>query len=1199
MKLFSQSKPTTQFSRKHFLWLRDCLIILLLGMTPYSVMATTQQTPKGQVSISLNDVSMASVLKEISNQTGTRFLYQNELLEREGKVSIQVENLNVDKTIEELLNRSKFTWTVIDSVYILSPADDLMEKAPSSPGAANIDINESKKQQEVEITGIVIDVNNNPLPGATVIEKGTQNGVATDGDGRFSISVNSYSAVLQVSFIGYQMVEVEVDDREFFSIQLKDDISQLDEVVVTGYNTIEKRKLTSAVSMLKGSDLVSTGEQSIDKLLQGQVAGMSVINSSGEVGGVPVVKIRGTSTLTGNSSPLWVVDGVALENPVPLTPAELNTPDVVNRIGNALTGINPEDIESINVLKDASATAIYGVAAAGGVVVIETKKGHKGTPVVNFNSSTSVSLPPNYQKFNLMNSKERVDIEKYYMEQGFQYYNADGNIHSVGLTGAYARYKNRDILTWSDFENEVRNAQTYNTDWFDILFRHGFSTNSNLNISGGSEKTTYYASVSLLDQTGTDVLTDNNKYTGSIKLNFELAQSVNLELYLSGYSNRRSSYPYSQVPSGISNFTRPTPRPFDYATNTSRTFPLTNTDGSNYFYRGHSDFYLFNIMNEYENSNQATTTNGTISRVSLDVDFTDKLKLFGVLNYTASSVQNETYYKENTNQVAGIRQSEFGAPAPEYSNLPNGGVIFSNNDFQNYYMGRLALEYKPISTNLHQLQFYAGGEYRENNYRGDNTIGWGYLHDRGRSIVTSPNIGEELSGAPYLRISDYARKYASYYGVASYTYKNRYTLNGNVRFDGSNLFGSNPKYRWEPAWSVSGRWNIIEEAFMENVASISNLGFRASYGLQGSANEQSTPQIVSSFLNPAYWSGLNLLTISQPANPDLRWEKTYNTNIGLDVGLLNNRILAAVDLYRRIGKDLITNTRISEVNGFSYLPINFADVKNQGIELGLTTTNISNNAFGWSTTINFAYNQNEVTKVNLEPNVSRMLSSFPYKPDAAIEGRPLNSLYSVDYLELGEGGVARFLLANGDTTSAKRDLDFSVEDLVYNGPIEAPITGGISNLFTYNNFRLTVFFTYGMGNYMRKPEILQSWMYSPDQNLSNELNDAWREPGDEAYTDIPHINNETGANNHKYYWNKSDLRVIKGDYLRLKNVTLQYYLPKNFLSKLNVTNAFVQIEANNLWLLADKGLNGYDPETFVYQSLPVPRSFLLGLNVTF
>lgn len=551
--------------------------------------------------------------------------------------------------------------------------------------------------------------------------------------------------------------------------------------------------------------------------------------------------------------------------------------------------------------------------------------------------------------------------------------------------------------------------------------------------------------------------------------------------------------------------------------------------------------------------------------------------------------------------MAGIRQSEFGEPAPEYSNLPNGGVLFSNSNFQEYTMGRMALEYDFLDTKTHSFQLYAGGEYRVNNYRGDNSIGWGYLHDRGRIIAPHENIGEELAGTPYLVIRDFTNKSASYFGVATYSLMDKYILNFNVRYDGSNLFGSNPKYRWEPAWSVSTRWNLIDENFMEG-SIFNNLALRGSYGLQGSTNTQSTPQIVASFLNPTYWSELNLLQISSPANPDLRWEKTFSTNIGLDFALFRNRIQGAVDVYSRKSEDLITNTRISEVNGFSYLPINFADVTNKGVEFGLTTRNLydsSGDGFNWSTTVNFAYNKNEVTKVNLDPVVARMLSGFPYKPDAALVGRPLNALYSVDFSHVDENGTARFNLANGELTEGTRDLQFEIEDLVYNGPIEAPYQGGISNLLEYSNFKLSALFTYGFGNFFRRGEILESWMYSPDQNLSKELVNAWREPGDENFTNIPHIRNETGGNNHKSYWNKSDIRVVKGDYLRLSNISLQYHLPGTALDLFRLSRGFVQLQGNNLLLFADDKLDGYDPETFPYQSLPLPTSYMLTLNVTF
>lgn len=1154
--------------------------IFLLCTTVFSF--TSENTfSQEKVRISKDQIAtIDQVFKIIKNQTDFEFIYPRSLFKDAPKIHLNKGEILVSELLKQSLSNNHFKFEISDTNTIIIGSKK----------------NVSRVQQSIE--GKVTDENGMPLTGVTILVENTTKGTFTDFDGNYSISAKN-GDYLVFSSIGFETQRVLVGDETQINIQMVSDVASLTEVILTGYNTIIEKKSTGAISTVKTKDIPAWNPQ-IDNLIQGQIPGLSVVKSSGEVGSVPIVKIRGTSTLTGNTSPLWVVDGVVLEDPVPLTPAELNTPDLVNRIGNSISGINPQDIESITVLKDASASAIYGVRAAGGVIVLTTKRGVEGKPIINVNVGTSVTQRPRYSDFNLMNSKERIEIEQFYFDSGLQYYNADANVNSVGLAGAYARYKNRDLQNWQQFEDEVRLAQSYNTDWFDELFRDAVGTTTSFNVSGGSKHVNYYASLSYLHQDGTDILTKNQRYNGSVKLNTQLSDKFNLEFYLSTFTTNRNSYPYSYVPAGISNFTRATPTPFDYAINTSRTFPIYNMDGSPNMYRGHSDFYLFNIMNEYTNSNQETNTNSTSSRVSLDFDVLDNLKVFGVVNYTKSSQLNETYYTENTNQVAGIRRSNYGEPAPADSNLPRGGVIFSNSNFQEYYMTRMALEYTPLDTDVHYLKFYSGGEYRLNSYRGDNVVGWGYLHERGRVISTSENIGEELAGAPYLTIRDYKTKSASYFGVLTYSLFNKYVINGNIRYDGSNLFGSSPKYRWEPAWSVSGRWNLMEEEFMEKSV-FNNLALRASYGLQGSTNSQNTPQIVASFLNPAYWSDLDLLTISSPANPNLRWEKTYSTNFGLDFALFNSRIQGAVDVYNRFSEDLITNTRISEVNGFSTLPINFADVSNKGVEFGLTTRNIRapKPNFNWSTTINFAYNKNEVEKVNIDPNVSRMLSPFPYKPDAAIVGKPLNSLYSVGFSHLDDEGVAHFNLANGETTVGPRNLEFGVEDLIYNGPIEAPYQGGISNLFEYGNFKLSALLTYGFGNYFRKEEILASWMYSPDQNLNKELLNAWKEPGDENTTNIPHLKNETGANNHKFYWNKSDLRVVKGDFLRLSNVTLQYNLSENILKALKLSRAYVQLEGNNLLLFADKDLNGYDPETFPYKSLPLPTSFMLSFNVTF
>lgn len=1170
-------KPTLSYS----ILKRSLFFHLLILMNLCSFADSYSQRISSQV----GQVTLKRALDIISTQGGVDLFYSDTELNLDRIVNVRFKQATVAEALNTLLGDGYTVDQVKNNVILIK------RKGPAA-------IAEHGSQEET-IHVRVVDENGEPLSGATVTIRGTGIRLSSDENGRFTVPAIHQGKVATVSYLGYQTATVTLQTGRELSVRLTSDIAAMNEIVVTGYQETEKRRSTGAIAQVDMSDINELSQPTVDRMLQGRVPGVNVVLGSGEVGAVPNIKIRGTSTLTGNTQPLWVLDGVILEEPVPVSPAEFNNPDLINRIGNAIAGINPEDIASINVLKDASATAIYGVKAAGGVVVLTTKKGVSGKPVINFRTGLEIAQRPTYRRFNVMNSKERIDLENYYFNRGTTYYNADVTPESVGLGGAYARYKSRELETWEEFQQEVRKAQTMNTDWFDILFRNGVSTHNSLNVSGGGDRATYYASASYMDQQGVDIQTDNKRFTGLIKVNTAVTDRLNAEFFLQGSNGVRSSYPYSLVPQGISSFSRSTPRPFDYAINTSRTFSPYDDAGDYLFYKGHDDFYLFNILHEYENSNQVTDSYTYSGRASLDYTFSEKFKAFAIVNYSKTASLNETYYTESTNQVAGIRQSEFGIDPPGYSPLPIGGVIFSKTDFQDYRMGRLSLEYRPVSTADHDVELFAGGEYRANSYRGDNTIGWGYLHGRGRTLVSGSGEDGAANVAPYLYITDYGRKYASYFGVGRYTYQDRYTVSLNIRSDGSNLFGSNPKYRWQPAWSVSGRWNLHEESFMDATRSLNLLSIRGSYGIQGFTNEQSTPQIIASFLPPAYWSGLNQLAIEQPANPNLRWEKTYSSNLGIDFVLFRGRLNGALDIYHRKSKDLITNTRISEVNGFSYLPINFADVTNQGIEIGLNGTYVARENFKWGGAINFSHNVNEVQKVNLEPNVQRLLASSPYKPDAAIVGRPLNALYSVRFAEIGANGNARFHRHNGDTTSAATGLSFELEDLVYSGPLEAPLTGGWSNFFTYGDFTLDFLFTYGLGNSLRMQEVVRSRMFSPDQNVDKELLDSWRDSGDENQTTIPHLMDQIGTNTHKDYWNRSDIRVMRGDYLRLKNLTVRYQLPQSTLAFTKLQGAFIQVEGNNLWLLADSRLKGFDPETIGFQSLPIMRSFLLSLNISF
>jgi TonB-linked SusC/RagA family outer membrane protein len=713
-----------------------CLFSTVLLAKKMTAQNLTQNVKNDNlISIHYKNTPLITVFKDIESKTDLHFIYSKDDAESESqRVSLHKRSATVSQILQAVANQTGVRFQQSDN--------NISVRFPDRVALG------SKLKQTGTVEGTVTDAKTDePLIGANVFIKERSQGAATDKNGHYKIDdIEVGEDTLVASYVGYkkQKKQIKTTANKVITVNFKlvPMAGQLGKMVVTGFGRkINSRKLTSDVTTLSENDLGSETQGSIDKMLQGKVPGLTVVKSSGAVGSVPKVTIRGISTLTGSSQPLWVLDGVVLQDPVPLSPAEINSPNAVNRIGNAISGINPSDIKSITVLKDASATAIYGVKAANGVIVITTKSGKRGEGLkINFQSTEQFTQRPSYSRYNMMNSKQRINIAQYYFNSPLEYYNADANINSVGLAGAYARYKNRELNTWADFEQAVRKAQTYNTDWFNILFRNSVGTYNNINFSGGTNKTTYFASLSVANQPGSNIETRNNRYTGLVKIHLYLTNNFNMKLQLSGYKRRRSSFPRSLVPGDISNFARTTPKPFQYALNTSRTFPAKNAKGQYYMYRGHDDFYLFNILNEYNNSNQTTKSYNLRSLLTLNWDILNNLSLRGVLNYSNNQTHRVDYYKANTNQVAGIRRSNFGEPVPQLSVLPRGGIIFDKGDFQNYYLMRLSLKYLPLDTRNHHIKLFGGGQYRQTNYRNDNTTGWGYLHDRGKIISTSENI---------------------------------------------------------------------------------------------------------------------------------------------------------------------------------------------------------------------------------------------------------------------------------------------------------------------------------------------------------------------------------------------------------------------------------------------------------------------------
>ena len=1169
---------------KKWLWIMKLMaFFFFLGMFQVHASAYAQNE---MVTLDVNRMTVEKVFKTITQQLSYDIFYSNDELDTRCQVTLSTRKMSVQDLLEEVL-KGNYSYEFVGKTIIIRPV--------------------KQSDKKIVIQGTVKDQQGGSLPGVTVLVKGSTIGVSTDGNGKFRLEVASAdSLVLVFSFVGMETKEVAYWGETELNVVMKEKDAKLDEVVVTGYQQIEKRQLTSAVSSVKTEDLNMIGATSIEQMLQGQLAGLSVINISAAPGAAPKIRVRGTATITGNADPLWVLDGVMLENSVPISVAELNSPDVMNMFNSAIGGINPSDIESITVLKDASATAIYGTRAANGVIVVTTKKGKRdGGFNISYQHTSSVSLRPSYDDFDLLNSQERVELTQQCYDDGLRVSGV------VGMENLMQQY-GLGNLSLEEYKQKVRELETRNTDWFKILFRNAYTQTHNLSISGGTEKMDYYVSMSYNGEQGADKISEYKNYGGLAKMNAELFKGVRLGTTLQVGRRDRESYHTSIDP-------------FMYAVRTSRTIPLYDENGDYFFYKKSvGGYYLFNILFEQENTKRESTQTDLKGIVNLTVNLYKGLKYNGLFSYSSSHSASIDYAKEQSAYVANLRGYDFGNPTEEElaeTPLPFGGVYNETDYEQRTSLIRNGLEYKGHIGDDLSIDGMLGQEFRTTKYRGLTTQNYGYMHDRG-NIFYEPSLGES-TGHLFRNMvirNVPERSYISYYGVLSAMYKDRYVINGNIRFDGSNLFGSNPKYRYLPLWSVSAKWIVSNENFLAGVSMLNDLAIRASYGLRGNIVEDSSPQIIASALPPNKFNDLLEMKIDQAPNPDLKWETTSSLNVGLELSMLNNRLSVDVDYYRDASRDLIASKDVSAVTGFLNKYVNYANVKNQGVDIAVSGYIIRSKQVSWMSSLNLGYVKNKVTKSNITPQAQNLVKSV-YTPGEVYLGKPVNGMFSYCFAELDADGMPLFYdqdnnKLNAGDTELPTAVFSNIENLKYEGTRDPILTGGFNNVIKYKEFTLSFLFSFGLKNVIRLPEYAYNSSPSDDQNANRRIMERWRKPGDEATKVIPCLSGGSGyftTADGTYYttglFNQSQVTVVPGDYLRLRNVMLEYRLPRQLVQKIviggcSLGGISLKLQAQNLFVLADRRLKGYDPETInytttAYGSQPLPTSFTLGLNVNF
>ena len=1066
-------------------------------------------------------------------------------------------------------------------------------------------------QEATIITGLVSD-QSGPLPGVTVLVKGTNRGTETDFDGKYSIKA-TLGDVLSFSFVGMTSVNKTVGGLKTINVTMSEDNNILNEVVVTGITVTDKRLFTGAATSIKASEAKLDGVPEISRALEGRAAGVTVQNVSGTFGAAPKIRIRGATSIYGNSKPLWVIDGVIIEDAIELTSDALASGDASTLISSSIAGLNPDDIESFEVLKDGSATSIYGARAMAGVIVITTKKGRAGVSSFNYTGETTFRMRPSYNNFNIMNSQDQMSVYEEMRAGGWLNYSDVANASESGVYGEmYQSYNQLDANGNFIVENTpegraafLKKAELRNTNWFKELFNVNAMQSHSINMSSGTDRASYYGSLSALIDPGWTKSSNVSRYTANFKSIFKLSDKLTLNT-ISNASFRKQKAP-GTLSQDTDVVTGKVKRDFDinpysFALNTSRTL-----DPKKFYTRNYADF---NILKELEENYIDINVADLRFQGLLNYKITPEIEasVLGALKYQTTSQEHHT--TEFSNQANAFRamdntiirdanpflytdpDNEFAVPV---SVLPEGG-IYRRTDYSLFgYDFRATFSYKNIFKEDHTVNFYAGTEVNSADRHRTNFTGWGLQYSLGEVPFYNYQLfkkGIEENNL-YYGLGNTKYRSLAFFGNATYSWKRRYTINGTLRYEGTNKLGKSRKSRWLPTWNVSGAWNAHEEDFFESLNPVLNrFTFRASYSLTADSGPYYVTNSVVDIKSENPWrpsSGTkeSALFINSLENSELTYEKKHEFNIGFDASFLeDDRINVSFDWYTRNNFDLIGRVNTQGIGGELTKFGNVASMKSNGLELSLSTLNIKTEDFSWRTNFVYSKTKNEVTDLETKQQVIDLVTGSGF----AREGYPVRSIFSIPFAGLNSEGLPTFIDQDGNRTIG--DLYFQEDQkldfLKYSGSADPTDVGSFGNIFKYKDLSLNIFTTFSFGNVVRLDPVFSD-SYTDLSALPREFENRWVVPGDENRTNVPVIatvrqrfntGNTALATAYNAY-NYSDVRIAKGDFIRLKQISLGYSFPEEVTSKLSINSLSLKLQATNLLLLySDDKLNGQDPEFF-------------------
>ncbi len=1084
---------------------------------------------------------------------------------------------------------------------------------------------------QTQASGSVVSADDQePIVGASVIVQGTKLGTVTDADGKFTLSVPKGKKII-VSYIG--MMSQTLTAKAGMKIQLTPNNETLKEVVVTGVSNMDRRMFTGATDQIKASDAMIGGMADISRSLEGRSAGVSVQNVSGTFGTAPKIHVRGATSIYGNSKPLWVVDGVVQEDITDINADALSSGDAETLISSAIAGLNADDIESFQILKDGSATSIYGARAMSGVIVVTTKKGRMGQAHLSYTGEFTSRMIPTYGQFNILNSQEQMGIYRELQKKGWLNFSDVLNGSDYGVYGKMYELINTYNATTGQFglphtqeaeDAYLQSAEFRNTNWFKKLFSTGIMQNHSISLNGGTAKSNYYVSMSFMMDPGWYKDSQVKRYTANFNATHHLLDNVALMLMASAaYRKQQAPGTLGQDVDIVNGQVKRDfdINPYSYALNTSRALD------PNTFY--HANYAPFNILNELDNNKIDMNVLNTKFQAELSYKPIEDLRLsvIGALQYDTSTQEHQI--TEHSNQAMAYRAMDnsiirdankylYKDPTNRYalpiSVLPSGG-FYHKGDLQKISWDvRATANYNHTFNKMHTVNVLGGLDVSNVDRKRTFFDGVGMQYDGGEIPFYIYQFFKKSidDNSNYYSLSNTHNRTAAFFATGTYSYKQRYNLTGTYRYEGTNRLGRSRSARWLPTWNISGSWNANEEPWFRSTFKdvLTHAQIRASYSLTadpGPSTYTNSTVILKSY-TPYRIFGTDKesgIKISELENSELTYEKKHEFNIGAELGFLKNRINVTFDLFWRNNFDLIGPMATQGIGGQVVRYANTASMKSKGQELSLQTTNIKSRDFSWITNLIFSHVTTEVTSLMSQARTIDLISGEA-SSGFTMEGYPHRAIFSMPFQGLTDKGIPTYLNEKGQLTST--DLNFQNRGdnsyLIYEGPTKPTVTGSFGNELRWKNWRLNVFLTYSFGNYVRLDPVFNA-QYNDLTSMTKEFKNRWMQAGDEKTTSVPGILNkrqlEKNRNLRRAYnaYNYTSNRTAKGDFIRMKEISLGYEFPKSWLRATPLNNLSLKLQATNLFLLyADKKLNGQDPE-FINAggvAAPIPRQFTMTLK---